>query len=198
MLTCDHNQLSCTVPHGQQWLVANSQAFISISGKKKRISFVPVLQITSKQTTIYGTYLSAWQFFVWTGFDFHPHPRPPQATQSYENCKHIDKMTTKGNINSFSLTASCKTSCARAWYLFAMEMTVPPLVFEVTQACLNETKWWERTITIAHWNKRFCNSVERNRWRRCLSECPLLGFDTDISLFGSLFLFLRLLWFSPL
>lgn len=172
MLTCDHNQLSCTVPHGQQWLVANSQALISISGKKKRILFIRVLQITSKQTTIVCVTI----FCVWTGFDFHPHPPPRQPSRNmwHENCKHIDKMTTRGNINSFILTASCKTSWARAWYLFAMEMTVPPLVFEVTQAHLNETKWWERTITIAHWNKRFYNCVERNRWRRCLSECPLL------------------------
>ena len=90
MLTCDHNQLSCTVPHGQQWLVANSQAFISISGKKKRILFIRVLQITSKQTTIYGTYLSAWQFFVWTGFDFHPHPRPPPPPRQPSRMKIVN------------------------------------------------------------------------------------------------------------
>lgn len=176
MLTCDHNQLSCTVPHGQQWLVANSQALISISGKKKKnVVYSCTSDHVKANDNLRNLFVCVTIFCVWTGFDFHPHPRPPQATQSYENCKHIDKMTTKGNINSFSLTASCKTSCARAWYLFAMEMTVPPLVFEVKwQACLNETKWWERTITIAHWNKRFYNSVERNRWRRCLSECPLL------------------------
>lgn len=177
MLTCDHNQLSCTVPHGQQWLVANSQALISISGKKKKnVVYSCTSDHVKANDNLRNLFVCVTIFCVWTGFDFHPHPPPRQPSRNvwHENCKHIDKMTTRGNINSFISTASCKTSWARAWYLFAMEMTVAPFVFEVTQARLNETKWWERTITIAHWNKRFYNSVERNRWRRCLSECPLL------------------------
>lgn len=103
-------------------------------GKKKRILFIRVLQITSKQTTIYGTYLSAWQSFVSGQALISSPPRQPSRNMRHENCKHIDKMRTRGNTHSFILTVSCKTSWGRAWYLFAMEMTVRPLVFEITSS----------------------------------------------------------------
>lgn len=166
--------------HGSSWsTVARRQfssTYLDFREKKKNIVYSCTSDHVKANHNLRNLFVCVTIFCVWTGFDFHPHPPPRQPSRNmwHENCKHIDKMTTRGNINSFILTASCKTSWARAWYLFAMEMTVPPLVFEVTQAHLNETKWWERTITIAHWNKRFYNCVERNRWRRCLSECPLL------------------------
>lgn len=131
MLTCDNNQLLCTFPNGQQWLVANSRALTSISVKKGYCLFM-YFRSRTKQTSIYGTYLSAWQFFVSGQTLISSPPGKPVVTCDMKVVHTLVKWPPEEIfIVLFILIASCKTSWGRAWYSLSMEMTVPPLVLKV-------------------------------------------------------------------